>query len=354
MKQNLLNLSRDEMRDAILELDLPRYRSDQIFTGIYAKEWKSFSQFSTLPKTLRVYLENQYDLNTLTQIDQIESEIDGTTKFLWQLTDGMKIESVIIYEGKRVTFCISSQVGCALGCKFCATGKMGILRNLSAGEIVGQVLLMKEKAKTPATNIVYMGMGEPMNNYDQVIKAAEIISDPEGLCFSRKRITISTSGILPGIFRMADENSPFSLAISLNATTQETRTEIMPVTKKYDLNALMDAARYYVKKSRKRITFEYILIDNFNSSLEDAKRLVQLTHGLRCKINVIPSNSDDTQYAPPAKDQVLAFDRYLNEHHRTVTVRMRKGWEIQAACGQLYARNASKTRKAKRTYQVSE
>lgn len=347
-KLNILDLSRDEMEGQIVRLGEPPYRYRQIFAGIYSSRWETFHDFTTLPKALRSRLDDVFTLRSLRRADQIESSIDGTTKFLWQLPDGMKMESVIIYEGKRITFCISSQVGCALGCTFCATGKMGILRDLTAGEIVEQVLHMKKTAKDLPTNIVFMGMGEPMNNYENVMKAADILSDPEGLCFNRKKITISTSGIIPGIYRMADENSPYSLAISLNATTNETRKSIMPVTKKYDIDALMEAARYYAGKTRKRITFEYILIDGLNASVEDAHRLVKMTHGLRCKINAIPSNSGDPAYPPPDKPTIDAFENYLNDHHRTITIRLRKGWEIQAACGQLYAKNETAARKTGR------
>ena len=337
MRKNILDYTENHLADEVIALGEPTYRAKQIFKGIYSSNWKNFSDFTTLTKSFRSQLESKFNITNLKEVTIIRSEIDDTTKFLWELSDKNRIESVIIYEGKRVTFCISSQVGCALDCKFCATGKMGIIRNLAPGEIIEQVLRMKDKSKYPPTNIVYMGMGEPMLNYDAVMQAADILSDPEGLCFSRKKITISTSGIIKYIYRMADENRPYSLAISLNSVTQEIRKKIMPVARKYPIDKLIEAAKYYTEKTDKRITFEYVLIKNINASKEDAKKLTNLVRDIPCKINVIPCNSDDPKYLPPSWDEVETFDRYVNDSNRTITIRNRKGWEIKAACGQLYA-----------------
>lgn len=343
MRKNILNYTENDLKEELLTLGEPAYRAKQIFKGIYSSGWKQFSEFTTITKSFRNQLAEKFIINNINEIISIQSKLDGTTKFLWELSDKNRIESVIIYEGKRVTFCISSQVGCALDCKFCATGKMGIIRNLIPGEIIEQVLLMKEKSNFPPTNIVFMGMGEPMLNYESVMQAADILSDPEGLCFSRKRITISTSGIIKYIYRMADENRPYSLAISLNSVNQETRKKIMPVSRKYPIDKLIEAAKYYTEKTGKRVTFEYVLIKNINSTLEDAKKLIELTRGIPCKINVIPCNSDDPDYRPPSWKEVEQFDRYVNKSNRTITVRNRKGWEIKAACGQLYTANETQT-----------
>ncbi len=344
MKENILNLDETQLSDYLQLLDQPRYRTRQIMKGIYVKNYEEFSRFSDLPKALRAELDTTFLLRSFTLEDQIVSPKDDTTKFLWKLNDGMMIESVIIYEGKRTTFCISSQVGCALDCKFCATGRMGLLRNLTSGEIVEQVLLMKKLSRQPVTNIVFMGMGEPLLNYDAVIRAADLISDPEGLCISRKKITISTSGIVKNIRRLADEQQPYSLAISLNAVDQTTRERIMPIARKYPLGELLEAARYYTRKTGKRITFEYVLMDGLNSGEQDAHRLLKITRGIPSKINIIPCNSDDPLYAPPPDEKVLAFDQIVNGAERTITVRNRKGWDIQAACGQLYAGNRRKSK----------
>lgn len=335
----LLDYSREEMDHFVQKMGLPSYRASQLMQGIYVQKLPNFDTLTTLSKSLRSTLNENTILRTFNPLETIKSENDGTTKFLWSLKDGLKIESVIIYEGERVTFCISSQVGCALDCQFCSTGKMGFMRNLTSGEIVEQVILMIEKAERPATNIVFMGMGEPLLNLKNVLKAGYTLSDPEGLAFSRKKITISTSGIAPAIRKLAEMNAPFSLAISLNAVFEQKRKKIMPVTETYPLQMLFDHIRYYTSKTGKRITFEYILIDNLNDSKSDADRLIELTSGLPCKINLIPCNSLDPEYPPTPDEKAKWFADYLHGRGRTSTVRLRKGWEIEAACGQLYAKN---------------
>lgn len=339
----LLDYSREEITHYVQELGLPEYRAGQLLQGIYVQKLPDFNELTTFSKSLRTSLNKKATLRSFNNLKTITSNNDGTTKFLWSLSDGLKIESVIIYEGNRVTFCISSQVGCALDCQFCSTGKMGFIRNLSSGEIVEQVLLMIEQSKHPATNIVYMGMGEPLLNLKNVLKAAYIISDPEGLAFSRKKITISTSGIAPAIRKLADEDVPFSLAISLNAVFEDKRKQIMPVTNNFSLDQLFKNIRYYIEKTEKRVTFEYILIDGLNDSKSDADQLIKLTSGLPCKINLIPCNSTDPKYPPTPNDHAKWFADYLHKRGRTATVRLRKGWEIEAACGQLYAKNEQKT-----------
>lgn len=344
MKNSILEYNNDLILSFLRSINEPPFRSKQIYKAIYAQNKSSFDKFSTLPKPTRQLLEDHFVLRSFTKIDDITSKVDGTRKFLWQLRDGYKIESVIIYQNGRITFCISSQVGCALDCKFCATGKMGILRNLTSGEITEQVLQMQSIIDQKPNNIVFMGMGEPMLNYISVIKAAEILSDPEGIGLGTKKITISTSGVIPGIKKFTEEKQPFSLAISLNSIDDKIREKIMPISKKYPIDQLIEAAREYTEKSKRLITFEYVLIDKYNSSLNDAKKLIQLTHRLPCKINVIPCNSNEKEYLPPSYEKVKKFEDYINKRSRRITIRQRKGWEIQAACGQLYAKNIKKTK----------
>ena len=344
--RNLLNLTNEELQNYFNKLGEPRFRVKQVYQGAFQKGYERFDRFTNLSKKLREKLAEDFTLRSFKELERISSPLDGTTKFLWQMADGRKIESVIIYEGKRVTFCISSQVGCALGCTFCATGKMGWLRDLNAGEIVEQVLQMSKQAKSPPTNIVFMGMGEPMLNYDEVMRAADILSDNEGLNFSRRKITISTSGIIPGIKRMADEERPYRLAISLNAAFQHKREQVMPIAKKYPLPQLMEAAQYYYRKTRKRVTFEYVLIAGFNDSLQDARELVRITRKVPCKINIIPVNSQDENFPAPSEARLRQFEQAVQDSVYAVTVRNRKGWDIQAACGMLYATNEAKGKAA--------
>jgi len=345
MPEYLLDFTTAQLQEYLSEQNQPSYRADQILKGVYVKNYVSFQEFTDLPKSFRARLEEDFLLRSFRLVDQVRSSLDGTTKYLWQLKDGLKIESVIIYEKRRVTFCISSQVGCSLDCKFCATGKMGLLRNLTPGEIVEQVLQMKALSDRPPTNIVFMGMGEPLLNYENVMASADILSDPEGLGFSRKKITISTAGIAKNIIRMADENRPYSLAVSLNAVNQQIREQIMPIARKYPLDELIAAVKYYTQHTGKRVTFEYVLMDNINATEQDAHALIKLTHGIPCKINVIPCNTDDPLYRPPSDDVIQRFDQIVNRGQRTITIRNRKGWEIQAACGQLYAENERKKKK---------
>jgi len=339
----LLDHSRNELIGFIQNLGLEKYRAQQVFRGIYIQLLPDFKHLTTISKKLREQLDSTAILRSLKLIKTKKSPLDHTVKFLWQLADGKSIESVIIYEGKRITFCISSQVGCALDCKFCATGRMGFLRNLTAGEIVEQVILMKQNTQNLTTNIVFMGMGEPLLNTKNVLKACDIISDPEGLAFARKKITISTSGIIPGIRKLADIKAPFSLAISLNTVFEETRRELMPISKKYPLEKLLPAIGYYTSRTKRRITFEYILFAGLNDTIRDAQQLLKFTTGIPCKINLIPCNIDDPNFPPPAPEKLRWFHEYLNKHNRTVTTRLRKGWDIQAACGQLNAHYAQGT-----------
>jgi 23S rRNA (adenine2503-C2)-methyltransferase len=338
-KINLLNLSKIELSDLIKRIGLQSYRTDQIFKGIYVHRLPDFSQLSTITKDIRNQLNKITTLRTFKLSKTDKSLFDKSTKFLWRLSDGLCIESVIIYEKQRVTLCISSQVGCALQCKFCATAKMGFFRNLNCGEIVEQVILMKEYSEKKPTNIVFMGMGEPLLNMKNVLKASYILSDPGGMAFARKKITISTSGIIEGIKRLAELKVPFPLAISLNAVSDKKRHEIMPVAHKYKLSDLFHIIKYYYNKTKMRITFEYLLIDGINDSKLDADLLIKFTQHIPCKINLIPYNSTDNNFIAPAEEKITWFTKYLQNHGRTSIIRLKKGDDIQAACGQLYHKN---------------
>jgi len=347
MKANIKDFDPAELEGFISELGEKPFRAKQIGTWIFAKSVCKFSEMTDLSLSFREKLEQSAEIrSTLTLVDQKES-VDGTKKYLFELFDGNKIESVLIPDKNRNTLCISSQVGCAMGCTFCLTARVGKIRNLSCSEIVDQYLTINKLNSGSITNIVYMGMGEPMLNYKNVIRSAEILTDPKGIGLGKRRITISTVGVIPGIEKFTDEDQPYTLAISLNSTDDLIRAKIMPISKKYPIKELLAAANQYTDKSGKLITFEYVLIDKYNASIEDAKKLVQLTHRIPCKINVIPCNSEDREYLPPPEGKVKEFEKYINSKSRRITLRRRRGWEIQAACGQLYTKNIKKSRKQK-------
>ncbi len=352
-----------------------RYRAQQIFHWVYQRFVDDWDQMSDLSKDVRAWLKENVQVYRLGErVNQ--QALDGTHKFLWTLVDQKTIESVIIpaalqekdedeaYDGakksgrrhgseysgrlvkekpddaavdleqfKRLTACISSQVGCAMACKFCLTGIQGLDRSLGTHEIVAQVHELRRRA--PITNIVFMGMGEPLHNLDSVAKACQILLDQDGLGFSKRKVTVSTSGLVPAIDELG-KRVDVSLAISLNSTTDEQRSQIMPVNKKWNIKALLDACRRYPLGPHRRITFEYVMLKDFNDSLEDAARLIQLTRGIPSKINLIPFNAHPgSPYERPSDETVRKFHRYLGERKVTATVRISRGRDILAACGPL-------------------
>jgi 23S rRNA (adenine2503-C2)-methyltransferase len=316
----------------------PRFRARQIFANVYQRGLLDFEAMTDLPKPLRTQLADLVDLRGLEPASQLVSDDGAATKFLWRLRDGMKIESVLMQADYGETICFSTQVGCAFRCAFCITGKMGKLRNLTPGEIVAQVFHLKQLRLDPhqAVNLVAMGMGEPMDNLDAVFKAIEIIQDPLGLKISGRRITISTVGVVPGILRLAEAHPSVGLALSLNATTNDVRETLMPVTRKYPIETLVSAMETYTKASRRRVTLEYVLIRGLNDTPEDAERLGRIAERFPSKLNVIPFNpSPMFPYERPPEDEVDAFARRLWPYRTTVTVRYSKGLDILAACGQL-------------------
>ncbi len=340
--KSLVGLSRIELSELILSWDQSEYRANQIYKWVHHQNVDRFDEMTNLSKPLRNRLMENFILKTLS-LHQREIASDGTEKYLWKLYDGRFIESVLIPEAKRNTICISSQVGCSLGCKFCATGTMGLLRNLTTGEIVEQVLQIKKISKHQVTNVVFMGMGEPFMNYHRSVQAAQILGDPEGLAIAGKRITISTSGVAPKIIQYADEKLPFGLAISLHAPTQNLRENIMPIAKKFPLDELMGSARYYTSvKKRNRITFEYVLLHGINDSQKQAKELIKLLAPLRCKLNIIPCNQNDLGYVPPSDEEVNKFTQSLMQAPFAITVRKNRGEDITAACGQLVVKTSEK------------
>ena len=318
------------------------FRSRQLWSWMYRKAASSFEAMTDLSMAFRRKLADSAELDALALVRETDSERTGTRKFLWECADGMRIETVFIPEADRKTICVSSQAGCGLGCAFCATGGMGFGRNLESWEIVEQVLGACRRTGIRPTNIVVMGMGEPFLNYENVMRALAVISDPEGIAIGRRRITVSTSGILPGIKRYTREDQPYKLAISLNATTEPVRSRIMPVNRKYPLADLLAEARTYSRKSGRRVTFEYVLIRDVNDSMEDAARLLKLLKNLACKVNLIPFNPGAGGFQRPDDGRVAAFLEAIKPLKSPVIVRMSRGTDISAACGQLTALNPKK------------
>ncbi len=335
-KLNLTGMTLEEMESLIESIGQPRYRAAQLFNWIYKKGILSFDQVTNFSKQLRQQLVDLAQIGLVTIEKQIVSSDNQTNKFLYKLADGQCIESVYMIDRKRRTVCLSTQVGCALACNFCATGAMDFKRNLTAGEIIDQLLAIQRTLNVEVTNVVIMGMGEPFLNYDEVMKACDLISHDKGVAIGKRKITISTSGIIPAIKRFTDDGQRYKLAISLNAAHEEKRSQMMPINKKYPLNELMNAAKYYTSKSRHRITFEYVMIAGVNDGMEDALKLAKLVKSLKCKINLIPYNAIDNHQAPPSEEKINAFIRPFLNLNVVISVRKSKGVDINAACGQLY------------------
>jgi 23S rRNA (adenine2503-C2)-methyltransferase len=336
---NLVGASLQEIETVVTSIGEPKYRASQIYTGIYRHFYRTWDQFTSLGKKLREKLGRQCSIG-YPAVPQVFLSRDGTRRYLYEV-DGGKIESVYIPEARRDTLCISTQVGCAMGCLFCVTGRLPMKRNLSQGEIVGQVLTMQQDriGSSKRLNIVIMGMGEPLNNYENVMEAVRLMTDAQGMSISHRHITMSTSGIVPGIRRLAEEPCIPNLAISLNATTDEVRAHLMPVNKKWNITALLEACRRFPLAQRSRITFEYVLISDVNDSPEDAHRLARLLRGMRKKINLIPLNRDPwIPLEAPSPARVLEFQEILAQHHVTVNVRKPRGEDVSAACGMLAGR----------------
>ena len=339
--RNLVGASLDEIEALVTGLGEASYRARQIFTGIYRRRVRSWESFSEISKPLRERLKRLFTID-YPRILQVFQSADGTRRYLFEVPPGRRIESVFIPEERRDTFCISTQVGCAVECLFCVTGKLPLRRNLDAGEIIGQVLALQEDRGTIAKrlNIVIMGMGEPLHNYDNVMKAIRLMVDPRGLGLSPRRITLSTSGVVPGIQRLGTEPVIPNLAISLNATTDEVRDVLIPINRKWNIATLLDACRNFPLEARRRITFEYVLIEGVNDTPEDARRLAGLLKGLKKKVNLIPLNPDPwIPLKSPGEERILAFQKILIDAHITASIRRPRGEDVSAACGMLAGRD---------------
>jgi 23S rRNA (adenine2503-C2)-methyltransferase len=341
---NVADLELAELEAALDRLGHARFHARQIFGWIYKRGVTDFAQMSDLGRPLRAELAERFTVATPDVVRTERSE-DGTAKFLLRLADGKQIEAVFIPDTPAMTFCISTQVGCAMKCGFCLTGKMGIDRNLTPGEIAGQVrVLARELGMLDARfNIVLMGMGEPLHNYDATMKGLRILADEHGFAMSGRRITLSTVGVLPALERLATEPFMPNLAISLHATTEEQRDRLVPINRKYGLKELLDACRRFPLARRARITFEYVMLRGVNDTPEDARRLVKLLNGIKGKVNLLPLNeAAGIPFERPSDDRINAFAAILSNHGVTVSVRKSRGRDIRAACGQLITESTRK------------
>ena len=338
---DMLEMTHEQLVGWLVDRDIAAYRADQILKWIYLRQADDFGVMSDLAKGIRTLLAQHFIIGRLA-VERVETSRDGSRKYLFKLRDGRYIESVLIPERDHDTLCVSSQAGCAQGCRFCMTAAGGLERNLTRGEIIAQVRDIQRRLDDPGRlrNIVFMGMGEPLANYKNLISALKVITDNDrGLRFAGRRVTVSTAGLVP---RMADlgRDSRVNLAVSLNATDNETRSRLMPINRKYPLEELLGACRHFPLPAGRRITFEYILIKDVNDSIDDARRLARLLQPIRCKINLIPFNiHESSDFQRPAEAVIQAFYDVLFAKNYTVIIRRSKGEDISAACGQLRARS---------------
>ena len=337
--KNIKEYNLDELQDELAILGEKKYRAEQIFKWLYVDKVKEFDEMTNLSIELRKKLKQEYTMCNFKILKKQESS-DGTKKYLFDVLDGNAIETVLMEYHHGKTICVSSQIGCKMGCRFCASTGIKFVRSLSCGEIVEQILAVEQDIGDKVSNIVFMGIGEPFDNYENVIKAIKIINNQKGLNIGARHISISTSGLVPMIYKFADEELQCTLSISLHATTDEKRSKMMPINNRYNIKELMEACRYYINKTNKRISFEYALAKDNNDNLEDAKELVKLLKGMLCHVNLIPINKiENGEYVKSTNENIIKFRDYLNEKGIVATIRRELGSDIDAACGQLRRKN---------------
>lgn len=342
MKKNIKNYNIEELKEIIEGLGEKKYRAEQIFSWIYKENVTSFDDMTNLSIELREKLKENFDLHVFKIITKQESK-DGTKKYLFDVLDGNAIETVLMEYKHGYTICVSSQIGCKMGCKFCASTGIKFVRSLEAGEIVEQLLAVERDQGIKISNVVFMGIGEPLDNYDNVLKAVELINNQKGINIGARHISISTSGLVPKIYRLADENLQCTLSISLHSASNEKRSEMMPVNNTYNIEELMKACKYYIEKTNRRISFEYALAKENNDNLDDAKNLVKLLKGMLCHVNLIPINKiEGGTFIKSTNENIIKFRDYLNDHGIVATIRRELGSDIDAACGQLRKKEVNK------------
>ena len=337
--KNIKDYSLEELKEQLKLLDEKPFRAEQIYKWLYDQKVKGFEEMTNLSISLREKLEKEFTICNFNIIKKQESR-DGTKKYLFDILDSNAIETVLMEYHHGKTICVSSQVGCKMGCKFCASTGIPFSRNLTAGEIVEQILAVEQDTGDRISNVVFMGIGEPLDNYDNVVKAIRILNEQKGLNIGARHISVSTSGLVPKIYDLADENIPCTLSISLHATNNKKRSEMMPVNNAYPIEELIKACKDYISKTNRRISFEYALAKDNNDNLDDAKELVKLLKGMLCHVNLIPINKiENGKYTKSTNENIIKFRDYLNDHGIVATIRRELGSDIDAACGQLRKKN---------------
>ena len=337
--KNIKDYSLEELKQELISLGEKPYRASQIWEWLYKEKVKNIDDMSNLSLDLREKLKQNYTMCNFNILKKQESS-DGTIKYLFDVLDGNAIETVLMEYHHGKTICVSSQIGCKMGCKFCASTGIAFVRNLSAGEIVEQILAVEQDIGENISNIVFMGIGEPFDNYENVMKAIKILNDPKGLNIGARHISVSTSGIVPKIYDFANEPFQCTLSISLHATNNEKRSKMMPVNDAYPIEELLKACKYYIQKTNKRISFEYALAKDNNDNMQDAKELVKLLKGMLCHVNLIPINKiQNGSFVKSSNENIIKFRDYLNDNGIVATIRRELGSDIDAACGQLRRKN---------------
>lgn len=335
-KTDILTRTLEELKADMEEIGEKSFRAKQIYEWLHVHHAGSFGEMTSLSKALREKLEKNFEIPSLRTLEVLTSRIDGTRKYLFALEDGNVIESVLMRYSYGISVCISSQVGCRMGCRFCASTIGGRVRNLTASEMLCQVLEISRQAGERVGHVVIMGSGEPLDNYDNLVRFLRIIGDPDGERLSLRDITVSTCGIVPNIYALADEGLPVTLALSLHAPSQEKRERLLPISLKYQLPEVLEAMKYYFSKTGRRITFEYSCVEGENTSPEDAVMLADLVRGMNCHINLIPVNPvEERSFRRPDRRDIEAFRRMLEKRGISVTIRREMGRDINGACGQL-------------------
>ena len=337
--KNIKDYNLEELKKELQTINEKPFRAEQIFKWLYQEKVKSFDEMTNLSLDLREKLKQNYTICNYNILKKQESK-DGTIKYLFDVLDGNAIETVLMSYHHGYSICVSSQIGCKMGCKFCASTGINFIRSLTSGEIVEQIIAVEQDQNIRISNVVFMGIGEPLDNYDNVVNAIHIINNPKGLNIGARHISVSTSGLVPKIYQLADENIQCTLSISLHATNNEKRSAMMPVNNAYPIEELIQACKDYIAKTNHRISFEYALAKDNNDNLDDAKELVKLLKGMLCHVNLIPINKiENGQYSKSTNENIMKFRDYLNDHGIVATIRRELGSDIDAACGQLRRKN---------------